>query len=137
MRHPRRTCSHSTRPGPSAKRPAGLVTEHPKLVGKISLSRLSSEGLVRLTYPPFDVCVGLLDGVPFAIEDGCNHAGASLSEGTLDGERLACPMHGYVFSLRTGALLAPLGLCGDQRSFRARIEGDEVVVEDDFELSIG
>jgi len=113
------------------------VTVPPKLVGKILLSHLRSEGLVRISYPPFDVCVGLLDGVPFAIEDGCNHAGASLSAGTLEGERLSCPMHGYVFSLRTGALLAPLGLCGDQRTFRARIDGEEVVVEDDFELSVG
>ena len=90
-----------------------------------------------MSYPPFDVCVGLLDGVPFAIEDGCNHAGASLSEGKLDGERLSCPMHGYVFSLRSGRLLAPKGLCDDQRTFRTRIEGNEVVVEDDFELRIG
>ena len=45
-------------------------------------------------------------------------------------------MHGYVFCLKTGGLIAPAGLCGDQRRFLARIEGDEIVVEDDFELEL-
>lgn len=105
-------------------------------VASVPLARLEREGLVRLTHPPFDVCIGLVDGAPFAVEDACNHAGASLAEGTLDGERLACPMHGYVFSLRTGALLAPRGLCADQRRFRCERLGDEVVVFDDFALEV-
>lgn len=91
---------------------------------------------MRVSYPPYDVCVALVDGVPHAIEDGCNHAGASLSEGTQHGETVACPMHGYLFDLRTGALIAPAGLCSDQRTFLARVEGDEVVIEDDFALEI-
>jgi 3-phenylpropionate/trans-cinnamate dioxygenase ferredoxin subunit len=111
------------------------MVDKAKLVGRIPLSQLRA-GAVRLPYPPFDVCVALVDGQPFAIEDACNHAGASLSEGRVLGERIACPQHGYVFSLRTGKLLIPLGLCGDQRRFAARIEGDEVVVEDTFELEL-
>lgn len=106
-----------------------------KTVGFVPLEDLT-RGMVRLRYPPFDVCVGLVDGVPFAVDDCCNHAGASLSEGTLEGERLTCPMHGFAFSLKTGELLAPKGLCDAQRTFRARVEGDRVVVEDDFELEI-
>jgi nitrite reductase/ring-hydroxylating ferredoxin subunit len=39
-------------------------------------------------------------------------------------------MHGYVFDLPTGHLLAPRGLCEHQRRFLARFEGDEVVVSD-------
>lgn len=107
-----------------------------KLVGRLPLARLRREGLVRLAFPPYDVCVALVGDAPRAIEDGCNHAGASLSEGSQDGDHVTCPMHGYVFSLSTGALVAPAGLCGDQRRFSARIEGDDVVVEDDFELEI-
>jgi nitrite reductase/ring-hydroxylating ferredoxin subunit len=45
-------------------------------------------------------------------------------------------MHGYVFDLASGKLLRPKGLCGDQRRFRASVEGDEVVVYDDFTLSV-
>ncbi len=99
--------------------------------------------MVRLHYPPYDVLVAEVDGVPCAIEDACNHAGASLTEGWRVGEDIepndtgpcvACPVHGYIFDLRSGDLLQPAKLCDAQRTFRARIEGDEVVVEDTFSL---
>jgi nitrite reductase/ring-hydroxylating ferredoxin subunit len=107
-----------------------------KLVGRVPCARLLAEELVRLDYPPWHVLVAWVDGAPSAIEDACNHAGASLVEGPRDGDRVACPLHGYVFSLRTGELLAPRGLCENQRRFVTRIEGDEVVVYDPFELRI-
>ena len=83
----------------------------------------------------FDVLVSIVGGVPHAIEDACNHSGASLSEGyRTRGDCVACPLHGYVFELRTGKLVAPRGLCDDQRRFVAEIEGDEIVVWDPFEI---
>jgi nitrite reductase/ring-hydroxylating ferredoxin subunit len=45
-------------------------------------------------------------------------------------------MHGYVFSLRTGALVTPKGLCDDQRRFTAIVEGEDVVVWDPVEIKI-
>jgi nitrite reductase/ring-hydroxylating ferredoxin subunit len=45
-------------------------------------------------------------------------------------------MHGYVFDLRSGELVAPKGLCSDQRSFVARIEGDDVVVWDPASIEL-
>jgi nitrite reductase/ring-hydroxylating ferredoxin subunit len=71
-----------------------------------------------------------VDGSPFAIEDACNHAGASLSEGERKGSCVACPMHGYRFDLTTGLLVEPRGLCDNQRRFLARQEGEDVVVWD-------
>jgi len=107
-----------------------------KLVGRVPLAELAGGAMVRLPYPPFDVVVGLVDGKPHAIEDACNHSGASLCDGALRGERLSCPMHGYVFSIRTGALLAPKGLCRDQVRYEARVEGEEVVVFDPHEIVV-
>jgi nitrite reductase/ring-hydroxylating ferredoxin subunit len=86
--------------------------------------------MVRLSWPPFHVLVVLVDGAPCAIEDACNHAGASLAEGERQGACVSCPMHGYVFELTTGRLIEPRGLCDDQRRFVARFEGDDVVVWD-------
>jgi nitrite reductase/ring-hydroxylating ferredoxin subunit len=86
--------------------------------------------MVRLEWPPFHVLVTLVEGVPRAIEDACNHAGASLAEGERDGSCVACPMHGYRFDLASGRLVEPRGLCDDQRTFEALLEGDEVVVYD-------
>ena len=39
-------------------------------------------------------------------------------------------MHGYLFDLRTGALVQPRGLCDDQRAFVAKVDGPDVVVWD-------
>lgn len=97
---------------------------------------MKEKGLVRLAYPPFDVLVAYADGEVFAIEDACNHAGASLAEGWLEGQCVACPMHGYVFDLRDGKLLRPRGLCSDQRTYKVTLEGDEVVVHDDFQIVV-
>jgi nitrite reductase (NADH) small subunit len=38
----------------------------------------------------------------FATDDACPHQGASLSEGTYHEGRVICPMHGWVFDVRTG-----------------------------------
>ena len=112
-------------------------TAQRKEVGRVSVAELKEKGLVRLSHPPFDVLVAWADGEVFAIEDACNHAGASLAEGWLEGDCVVCPMHAYVFELRTGRLLRPRGLCGDQRTYEAEVEGDEVAVYDTFSLVIG
>lgn len=101
-----------------------------KLVGKIPVSKLPPGGKAKLAYPPFDVLVVHAEGAPYAIEDACNHAGASLADGRVRGCQITCPMHGYVFDLRTGALLIPRGLCEDQRTFEVVREGDDWVVYD-------
>ena len=107
-----------------------------KLVGRVKLAELREKGHLRLAYPPFDVLVAYEDGEVFAIEDACNHAGASLSEGWVENKCAVCPMHGYVFDLRNGQLLRPRGLCSDQRSYRVAIEDDDVVVRDDVEILV-
>lgn len=101
-----------------------------KLVGRIPVSKLVRAGKARLAYPPYDILVVYVEDRAYAIEDACNHAGASLAEGRVEGHEVTCPMHGYIFDVRTGKLLIPRGLCGDQRSFEVVCEGDDFVVYD-------
>ncbi len=103
----------------------------------MKLEELKEKGMLRLEYPPFDILVAWVDGEVFAIEDACNHAGASLAEGWLETKCIVCPMHAYVFDLATGKLVRPRGLCSDQRTYRASVEGEDVVVRDDFQLVVG
>ena len=109
-----------------------------KLVGRVARATVEKEDFVRMKYPPYDVLVAMVEGAPCAIEDACNHAGASLTEGyrARDGACVACPLHGYVFELRTGKLVVPMGLCEDQRRFVAEIDGEEIVVWDPFDITI-
>jgi 3-phenylpropionate/trans-cinnamate dioxygenase ferredoxin subunit len=84
----------------------------------------------RIDYPPFHVLVVNLGGIPYAIDDTCNHAGESLSHGELCGSEVTCTAHGYLFDVRTGALVSPKGLCDNQRTFEVCVEGDDFVVYD-------
>lgn len=43
----------------------------------------------------------------FALVDRCPHKGGALSQGMVFGERVACPLHGWVIELATGAAIAP------------------------------
>ena len=100
-------------------------------MGRIKRSELLPGTLRRLEYAPFHVLIANVDGIAYAIDDTCNHAGESLSKGELHGCAVNCPAHGYEFDVRTGALLCPVGLCPGQRTFDVVVEGEEFVVYDD------
>jgi nitrite reductase/ring-hydroxylating ferredoxin subunit len=63
-----------------------------------------------------------------ALDAACPHAGGPLSEGTVRGETLACPYHGWVWRLTDGACLAP---SRDARAvvYPTRVERGEVWIE--------
>jgi nitrite reductase/ring-hydroxylating ferredoxin subunit len=63
----------------------------------------------------------------FALDNICTHALARMSEGSLKGMRIICPMHGAAFDVRTGRVLggpafAPLP------AFETRVVGGVVEV---------
>ena len=43
-----------------------------------------------------------VNGTFRAVDNTCPHAGGPLGEGSLDGEVLECPWHGWQFNVRTG-----------------------------------
>ena len=43
-----------------------------------------------------------VNGTIRAVDNTCPHAGGPLGEGSLDGEVLECPWHGWRFNVRTG-----------------------------------
>lgn len=53
------------------------------------------------------VAVFNVAGNYYAIEDCCSHEAGTLSDGTVDGLEITCPLHLARFSLRTGEVLAP------------------------------
>ncbi len=46
-----------------------------------------------------------IDGELFALDNTCPHAGGPLGEGTLQGDIVLCPWHGWKFNVRTGQCL--------------------------------
>ncbi len=73
------------------------------------------------------VCLINLDGAYHAIDDTCTHADASLSDGTIEGDILECPLHGGCFDIRTGAPAA-MPVVTPIEVYRVRVVGDTVQV---------
>jgi nitrite reductase/ring-hydroxylating ferredoxin subunit len=73
------------------------------------------------------VCLINLDGELHAINDVCTHEDASLSDGTIDGDLIECPMHGGSFDIRTGAA-ASMPVVVAIEKYEVRIVGDEVQI---------
>jgi nitrite reductase/ring-hydroxylating ferredoxin subunit len=73
------------------------------------------------------VCLVNLDGEFFALNDTCTHADASLSDGSIDGDILECPLHGGCFEIRTGQPAA-MPVVTPTETYRVRVSGDQVEV---------
>jgi nitrite reductase (NADH) small subunit/3-phenylpropionate/trans-cinnamate dioxygenase ferredoxin subunit len=72
------------------------------------------------------VAVFLRKGQFYAIDDMCPHMGASLAEGCLDHETVACPWHSWRFSIVDGTWEDNPRIKID--SFPVRVLGEDVQV---------
>ena len=69
-----------------------------------------------------------IGGTFYAIGDACTHMGGNLSEGTLDGTTVTCPLHGAEFDVTNGRNMTPPAP-GEVPSYKVRVEGNQVQVE--------
>lgn len=99
-----------------------------EVVARIPATELVDGAMRKLPHPPFHVLLAKVGGMYFAIEDACPHSGASLCEGSLEGERVVCADHDWVIDLRTGEVIEP-PMTGERNpTFEVRREGEEIVV---------
>src|SRR3989338_334650 len=61
-----------------------------------------------------------------AIDNTCVHRGGPLGEGTLDGDTVTCPWHGWKFNVKTG--VSPVNPAAKVETYNVKVEGDEVKV---------
>ena len=64
----------------------------------------------------------------YACGDVCAHRGGHLSEGKLSGPRLACPLHGWIYDVRTGQCLFP-GRGAGVPSYPVQVDADQILLE--------
>jgi nitrite reductase/ring-hydroxylating ferredoxin subunit len=64
----------------------------------------------------------------YACSDVCSHRGGPLSEGKLNGARLACPWHGWMYDVRTGQCLFP-GRGAPVTVYPVRMDAEQISVE--------
>lgn len=94
----------------------------------ISPTDLPEGGGSRITLGSDSIALFLVGNQVLAIGDRCSHAEASLSEGTVVGSEVECPLHGARFDLETGR---PLSLPATRpvATYPAKVEGGYVYVE--------
>lgn len=63
---------------------------------------LESGTMTCLDVNGIKILLANVEGKYYAMKDKCNHFGASLSKGCLEGTRVKCPKHNVKFDLRTG-----------------------------------
>lgn len=73
------------------------------------------------------LCVGVLHGHIYAIDNTCPHQRASLAAGILEGEFVACPVHGWKWNLITGQAFHPYD--PQISCYEVRTYGDEAFVK--------
>jgi len=101
-------------------------------MGKIlvgTVSDIPSGKMVMVSADGKDILVTNVDGNYYAMDDTCTHAGASLSEGSLDGSTVTCPWHGSTWDCKTGKLIAFGAQLKDLSSYKVTVESDNVFVE--------
>src|SRR5436190_24389767 len=83
----------------------------------------------RIKRGEYGVCVSNVEGEYFAIEDACNHSGASLARGDLVGSVVTCYLHHFDFDVRDGRLLTKPRLCEDQQRFPLVVVGTGLYID--------
>ena len=68
-----------------------------------------------------------LSGAFYATDNECTHAFAMLTDGTIDGDVVECPLHGGAFEIKTGKGLGAPIFC-DLKCYPTRVSGDAVEV---------
>jgi len=66
-----------------------------------------------------------------AMDNVCVHRGGPLGQGVVDGNKVICPWHGWMFDANTGASSHDASV--RVRVYPLKIEGDEVFVASDDE----
>lgn len=97
------------------------------LAGKAS--DITPGTLYKVSADGKDILVTNIDGSYYAMDDTCTHAGASLSDGKLEGSTVTCDWHGAQFDCKTGKLVKFPAKIRDLQSYKVVVESDNVFVE--------
>jgi ferredoxin-nitrite reductase len=74
-----------------------------------------------------DLALVCSDGGVFAIDNVCPHSGGSLGDGSVQGDVVTCPLHGWQFECSSGRSLTEARPA--QATFPVRLESGQVFVE--------
>ena len=97
------------------------------MVGKVS--EIPPGKMQKIAADGKEILVINVDGNFYAIDDTCTHAGASLSEGQIEGNTVTCGWHGAKFDCQSGKLEKFPAKINDLQSYKVIIESEDLFVE--------
>lgn len=62
----------------------------------------------------------------YAIHNVCRHAGGSLGDGFLEGDIVACPIHGWQYNVKNGACLIAPSI--SVKSYQVKVAGSDIFI---------
>jgi nitrite reductase/ring-hydroxylating ferredoxin subunit len=83
--------------------------------------------MLAVSFGGRDLAIYDIGGTVYATDNLCTHAYAQLTDGTLEGGVIECPLHGGRFEVKTGRGLGPPIPC-DLKTYPARIVDNEIQV---------
>jgi len=93
-----------------------------------SQSELPAEGEAKeFVHEDKVICVANVNGVISAIDNVCLHRGGPLGQGTIEGDKLVCPWHGWQWDPKTGQ--AAHNSAAKVAIYPLKIENGEVMIE--------
>ncbi|MFM7796329.1 MAG: Rieske (2Fe-2S) protein [Candidatus Nitrosotenuis sp.] len=101
-------------------------------MGKIiagKTSEITPGKMIKINADGREILIANIGGNYFACDDSCTHAGASLSQGVLEGEIVTCGWHGAKFNCVNGKLDKFPAKIKDLKSYHTIIEAGNVFVE--------
>lgn len=85
-------------------------------------------GCARADVDGDDVLVVNVDGRFYAVDNICSHDYAELSDGSISGSEVECPLHGARFDVTSGEALSPPAY-EDLRTYEVRLHEGMVQVK--------
>lgn len=101
-----------------------------------SVDEVRPGGAKRLDINGYRIALFNINGSFYAIDDTCTHEEASLSEGPVSGEIVACPKHGSRFHIPTGRVLS-LPAVRPVNLYPVKVEGNDVLLSPRPQKGVG
>lgn len=88
---------------------------------------LGAGGMLAVAFGDYQIALYDIGGEVLATDNLCTHAQAMLTDGTLEGDIVECPLHGGRFSVRNGKGMGPPIPC-DLKTYPVRVVEGEIQV---------
>ena len=90
-------------------------------------SQVEEDEAMQVIVEGKEVAIINLGGEYYAMDDICSHAYASMAAGYIEGDCIACPLHGAQFNIKTGKAETPPATV-DLATYEVKIDGDDILI---------